>query len=93
MEDIVCKHCGLINDYRTERKANNHCAYCNGCGEFIKNIPYAEPALYVGKYKGKPISEIEDIGYLKWALKELGLTRPVREAIEKRIEQFENLAR
>ncbi len=57
MPDIICKKCGEVNNYRTELKSNNQVAYCNGCGAYIKNIPYAEPALYVGKYKGIPIKD------------------------------------
>lgn len=93
MEDIICNKCGLVNDYRTERKANNDVAYCNGCDSYIKNIPRDVPKLYIGKYKDIPISEIENMGYLKWALKELRLTGTVKAAIEKRISEFENLAR
>lgn len=93
MEDIVCTHCGLINDFRVERKANNDVAYCNGCDRYIKNIPHSEPAFYIGKYKGTPIKDIEDMGYLKWALKEMKLTANMRTAIQKRISEFENLAR
>lgn len=69
MEDIICKQCGSINDYKVERKAHNDVATCNGCGAFIKNIPYAEPALYFGKFKGKPIKDFvtpDEIRYLYW---------------------------
>lgn len=93
MEEVVCKNCGSVNDYRTERKSNNDVAYCNGCGKYIKNIPRNEPMFYVGKYKNIPISAIEDMGYLKWALKEMRLTANIRSAIEKRISIFENQAR
>lgn len=37
--------------------------------------------------------DIEDMGYLKWALKEMKLTANMRTAIQKRISEFENLAR
>lgn len=93
MQSVTCLKCGLVDDYKTERKANNDVAYCNGCGAYIKNIPRSEPALYIGKYKNIPIKDIEDIPYLKWAIKELKLSQHVRTAIEKRISEFENLAR
>ena len=93
MEDVICTKCGLVNDYVVQLKANNQVAYCNGCGAYIKNIPHAEPTFYVGKYKLKPVSQIEDMGYLKWALKEMKLSHHMRSAIEKRISEFENLAR
>lgn len=93
MEEVVCRNCGSVNDYITERKANNDVAYCNGCGKYIKNIPRNEPMFYVGKYKNVPISIIEDMPYLKWALREMKLASSIRNAIEKRISNFENLAR
>ena len=38
---------------------------CNKCNSFIKNIPYQNEAIfYFGKYKGKKVSEIEDIDYI-----------------------------
>ena len=93
MEEIICNNCGPVNDYIVERKANNDVATCSRCGRYIKNIPRAVPMLYVGKYKGIPISEIEDMNYLKWALKEMKLTAAIRTAMTKRISEFENLAR
>ena len=69
MEDIVCRKCGTINEYRVERKANNDVATCTACGSFIKNIPYSPPALYFGQFKGKPIEQYEtkrELDYLYW---------------------------
>jgi hypothetical protein len=61
MQDIICKNCGYINDYRTELKANNNVAYCNGCDKYIKNIPQNNmPMLHFGKYKGKLVTDIEN---------------------------------
>ncbi len=91
--DIVCAKCGSINDYHIIRKSNNEVAYCNGCQAYIKNIPHDKPKLYVGKYKGIPIDEIEDIPYLKWALGTLQLTTNIKMAIQSRITTFEHLAR
>ena len=71
MMNIICKECGCINDYRTEKKANNLVAHCNGCGSYIKNLPYAKPALHFGKYKGIPIEEFntpERLNYLHWMI-------------------------
>jgi hypothetical protein len=91
MDDIVCKNCGLINDYRVERKANNDVATCNGCGKFIKNIPYSKPALFFGKYAGKPIENYEngEVSYLKWVRNTPGIwdkqAERIKDAILKRI--------
>lgn len=90
---IKCNNCGTENDYRTELKSNQLTAFCNKCGIYIKNIPQGEPTFYVGKYKGKKVSEIEDVGYLKWALKEMKLSSNMRNAIEKQISNFEHLAK
>lgn len=89
MEDIKCGKCGAVNNYYTEVKANNNVARCSVCDAFIKNIAYAEPSFFVGKYKGKPIKEIEDMGYLKWALKEMKLSENMRKAISNRIADYE----
>lgn len=62
------------------------------------NIPIAKrgeetDVLMFGKYKGKPISAIEDMSYLKWMLREAKLKPYMRAAIEKRIFEFEHLAK
>lgn len=37
----ICKVCGSVQDYRTEKKGNNETAYCNKCNSFIGNVPYS----------------------------------------------------
>lgn len=93
MEELICPNCGPTEDYRTEKKSGQNTAWCNKCSAYIKNIPQGEPAFYVGKYKGKLVSEIEDMPYLKWALKEMRLSKNIRTAIEQQISRFENLSR
>lgn len=93
MEQLICRNCGPTTDYRTEMKSGQNTAFCNKCDAYIKNIPQGEPAFHVGKYKDKKVNEIEDMGYLKWALKEMKLSANMRNAIEKQIANFENLAR
>lgn len=66
--DIECRYCGS-SDYSTEMKSGQNVATCNNCGRFIKNIPYSEPGIYFGKYKGKLIKDFqtkEEINYLYW---------------------------
>ena len=67
--DVICNSCGNINDYRTIKKANNLTAYCKGCGSYIKNLPYAEPALHFGKYRNTKIKDFttpQMVNYLHW---------------------------
>lgn len=92
MENVICGKCQSVNDYNVVEKANNKVAYCNKCEAYIKNIPYDTPKLYVGKYKGKPITEIEDLQYLKWAFGALTLTATARNALNKQISHLEFLA-
>ena len=93
MEELTCPNCGPTTEYYTELKSNNNVARCMKCDAFIKNLPHAEPIFYVGKYKGQNISEIEDMGYLKWALKEMKLSANMRTALQRQIDRFENLAK
>lgn len=94
MEQLKCNSCGAIDQYYTTLVSNNNVARCKVCDAFIKNIPYDKPKMYVGKYKNQLIENIEDMGYLKWALANMTtLTKSQRDAIENRINQFENLAR
>jgi len=86
MEDqVICKRCGTADNYHIEIKANNHCAYCNGCGGFIKNIPHVEPRMYFGRYNGMKIEDIDDTPYLKWVLAKTDVSGHIREAIELKI--------
>lgn len=88
-ETLFCGHCNKQVGYYTELKSNQNTAWCNECGGFIKNIPYQKPALYVGKYKGKLIEEINDLNYLQWADRTMKLNPRTRDAIRHRISQLE----
>lgn len=62
------------------------------------NIPIAKwgaetDVLMFGKYKGKPVSAIEDMSYLKWMLREAKVKPYLRSAIEKRISEYEYLSK
>lgn len=75
----------MVDDFSTQLKNNQKCAYCNGCGAYIKNIPYSEPKFFFGKYKGELISSITDLGYLEWFLANVKLNPYTREAIQNQI--------
>lgn len=95
METIKCPKCGALDKFYTELKANNNVARCSECDTFIKNIPYqTEQVLYIGKYKGKRVSEVQDLSWLKWAEGNIKNLKPVqRTAILKQISNLENLGR
>ncbi len=71
-------------------KGNNQVAYCTDCGRYIKNIAYAEPTLYVGKYKDKPIKDIYDLPYLQWAETTLKLSSGQKSAVLIQISFLQN---
>jgi hypothetical protein len=87
--DIICKKCGLCNDYSSQLKSNNMVATCNGCGSFIKNIPHQKPKFYIGKYKDKLIEEVDDLSYLKWFLENTNPKPSVRIYIIAQINKIE----
>ncbi len=89
-EIVICKRCGSVGDYHIEIKSNNHCAYCNSCGGYIKNIPHAEPKMYFGKYSGIKIKDISDADYLKWVLSLNKVSGHIEKAIQEKIHQLKN---
>jgi len=79
--EIICKSCGTVDDYRTEKKANNLVAYCKQCDRFIQNVPYTIPAIHFGKYKGTKVRDFttpEMMNYLHWVLKNVKTSRTLR---------------
>ncbi len=91
--DVTCLKCNISNEYYIVEKTTNKSAYCNKCNSYIKNISYDVPKLYVGRYKGIPITDIDDVEYLKWALKSLKLTVIVKESLKSKISKLEYLAK
>ena len=92
MENVICNKCGLINDYRIEIKANNHTAWCNGCGSYIKNIGYSKPALFFGKYAGREIESMttkDELQYLQWLIRNAkNLSEKIRIAITSHLMRY-----
>lgn len=88
MEDIICLKCGSINDYWVKETDLHSTAYCN-CGAYIKHLPKGnieDLRMYIGKYKGKLITEIEDLNYLEWAIKNISFKDKYKTAITNRID-------
>jgi len=90
MEDVTCRRCGSINNYSTSTSGKHLRADCKKCGEYIKFLPHEAPKFYFGKYKGSTIREVDDLEYLKWAVKANTLKGRSKEAATIRIEQLEN---
>ena len=88
MEDIICKGCGVINSFSTIQKGGQLLAYCAECGSYIKHLPQGEPKLYIGKYKGKLISEITDLQYLEWCIKTVRLSPHSKNVINEQIQKL-----
>lgn len=94
MDTLFCPKCREQKGFYTELKSNQNTARCNDCDTFIKNIPYEQPKLYVGKYKGQEIGNIEDLAYLQWALNNMSnLNGRTKDAMKQRIAQLEFLAK
>lgn len=70
-------------------KNGQNVAHCNGCGKYIKNIPYnPRPKIYFGKYKNRFIDDLEDIQYLKWLIDNQVVKANIKQAV---IEQIDKL--
>ena len=94
MEDIVCQHCGVVNDYdtnfRTFRNGTRHKeAICNSCGKHIKFVKQDKPRTYIpfGKYKGSHTYQVNDDKYLKWLVTVVDDKR-LKIGIENRIKEL-----
>ena len=84
---IKCKKCNSEN-IRIEEKSNNKCAFCNECDSFIKNVPYAEPQFYIGKYKGIKINQCTDKEYMQWFVANVKTTATLKEVLINRIAEL-----
>ncbi len=95
MGEVIFQRCQTINDFHVVPSGPHLKAICNNCGRYIKFVSQEKepPKFYFGKHVGKYVHEIEDMQYLKWAVNNLTLKQPMRDAIQKQIDSFENLAR
>ena len=78
---IHCNNCG-ITDYQIIEKSGQKTAWCVGCGAWIKNIPFAEPAYYFGRYAGKLVKDVDDEPYMRWFLQNVKGNKRTKAAIE-----------
>lgn len=87
--NVICKNCGLINDYSIKAIGNNNVCNCNGCGTFLGNHPheynYKEVRMPFGKYKDELVSEISDIPYFEWLNNSVKLKGNLKKAVLQKI--------
>tara|TARA_R110000868_G_C10949892_1_gene767731 strand:+ start:233 stop:520 length:288 start_codon:yes stop_codon:yes gene_type:complete len=95
MAEVICLRCKTTNEFYVVHSGHHLKAMCNHCNQYIKFVSQDKepPKFYFGKYVGKYIHEIEDMNYLKWALGNMTLKQPIKDAIQKQITSFENLAK
>src|SRR6476660_1838875 len=92
-KEIICKNCGLVDDYRTEQAGPHIKAICNGCDQYIKFLPQGgEPTLHFGKFKGRTISSMTkptEIQYLYWLLGNMmNLSKSTVEPITEHLKKY-----
>jgi hypothetical protein len=94
MENVTCNNCGVIDDYNVIEKSGQRTAYCNGCGKYIKNIPYATKiCLYIGKYSGIDLNDFntpEHINYLRWVKQTPDLWKKLKPKVTDKINSLLN---
>lgn len=89
---ITCRHCGAVDNYRTEPAGPHVKAVCAYCNRYIKFLP--QPGLpdeldsvriHFGQHTGTLISEINNT-YLQWVLNTIQkLPTKTRQAIERKL--------
>lgn len=89
MEELKCNKCGMVGLPKITVKKVHHIGRCAVCNAYIKHIGHAEPQFYCGKYKGKPIAEIDDLEYLYWANENMKMSKYCLDALESRIDELE----
>lgn len=82
----TCTQCNHTGEYDVRENGPHLTAYCGGCGAYQKNLPKESPKFYFGKYNGKEVSKVDDLGYLEWYLKDVQkITARMRQAIKDQI--------
>jgi hypothetical protein len=91
MSDLICRHCGTINEYQVKKGEGPHHAQaiCTACNKHIKWLPAPAKDMIMpfGKYAGSMISEITDDKYLLWVVQNVKpgpVTRSAKLALTQR---------
>ncbi len=88
---LYCKYCSVEREIEIRISGKAHTAYCTHCCNYLKNISYDVPRLYIGKYKGKAIEDIDDKQYLMWFILNINNIKPAqKEAIEKQLQKLKS---
>ena len=95
MGEVICLRCQTTNEFYVVQSGPHLKAMCNNCNQYIKFLSQEKepPKFYFGKYVGQYVHEIEDMQYLRWAVNNMTLKQPMKDAIQKRIDSFEHLAK
>lgn len=93
MEQVTCKNCGSVNDYRTELSGQHLKAICNVCDRYIKFLPQNNPVLVMpfGKFKDREISSLtskEEVEYLTWGVSNLKLSTSIKLSIKAHLDKL-----
>jgi hypothetical protein len=92
--EVICKRCGLVDDYRTEVAGPHIKAICNGCGRYIKFLSQGKQltALPFGKYKGREIESMtqqQEVQYLYWILANVAkLNQSLKDTITNHLKNY-----
>lgn len=90
-EKVTCLRCGSVDDYHIIEKSGQKTAYCNGCGKYIKNIPYSKKlCFYFGKYKGVNFTEFntpQHMAYLQWVKSNPDIWNDLKPNIQEAVNQ------
>jgi hypothetical protein len=89
-QEVQCKKCGSVDNYRTEPSGDHIKAICLKCDSYIKFLsqPNKEFLMPFGKHKGKPLESLkseEDVKYLNWMLSEMKLGNNLKDRIKKHL--------
>jgi len=87
-DNVICKKCGSINDYRTVVKSKQHTCWCNGCSAFLGNKPQDnnidDITMPFGKWVGVRVVDVDD-KYLFWVYENIELKGALKAAIHKKL--------
>lgn len=92
MKTLYCKCCKKDVTFVVVKKSNNNVASCSECNHFLKNVSNNDLGIKTvghifpfGKYKGTKISECNDVDYMDWFLKNVDISKSIKDEVFERI--------